>query len=225
MQDNERESDGEVLLCFHCGNRTYMDLLKSHKVVNYDVIDEENGFTIDTTKVWRMLCCKTCKNVTLRKIEWFSEFIDYRGKPIVETATVCPYMTIKNDNMPKGVSDAYESAINVRHIDGAICALSLRRTLERMCKDKGAAGRDLYTKLKQLSEMRVLPPIIDEMAHILKDLGNEAAHADEVDFDDQIVNSMIEFTGIILDYVYAIPEKINQVQTLLSKRVSDTERD
>ena len=67
--------------------------------------------------------------------------------------------------------------------------------------------RDLYSKLKYLAETKVMPPIVDEMAYILKKLGNAAAHADDIVFDEGIVNSMIEFTQIILDYVYNIPTK------------------
>ena len=65
----------------------------------------------------------------------------------------------------------------MRNIDGAICAFAVRSTLEKMCKDKGEIKGSLYDKLKNLSKKGVLPPILDEIADVLRDLGNAAAHA------------------------------------------------
>lgn len=81
-----------------------------------------------------------------------------------------------------------------------------------MCKDFRATGKDLYSKLKELSERGVLPPILSEMGDILKLMGNAAAHGDDAEFDDEIILSLIDFTQIILDYVYNIPANLEAVQ-------------
>ncbi|GMA62965.1 DUF4145 domain-containing protein [Alicyclobacillus fastidiosus] len=90
--------------------------------------------------------------------------------------------------------------------------MSLRRTLEMMCKDQGANGKDLYTKLKQLSHQRILPPILSEMGDILKLLGSAAAHGDDAEFDDDVISAIVDFTQIILDYVYNIPVNLKVIQ-------------
>jgi hypothetical protein len=211
---------GQVLLCYHCGNKTYMELITNHNHTDSEHIYEGDGTivaTVEFSKTWYFYSCKVCSNITVERKDWCSEVTEPNGSPIISSYIIYPQVTQKNESMPEGVFKAFEAAIKVRHIDGAICVLSLRRALEKMCKDKGANQRDLYQKLKYLSDCKVLPPIIDEMAYVLKQLGNAAAHADDIDFDDTIVSAMIEFTQIILDYVYNIPTKLKQVQDSLGK--------
>ncbi|QJD86346.1 DUF4145 domain-containing protein [Cohnella herbarum] len=210
---------GAVLLCYHCGNRTFMDLIKHHKHVDSEEIADSYGYihnSADFVRNWYMYSCKVCGEITVQRENWFSEETHPDGRPIINSQVVYPQVTNKNSDMPDGVFEAFQAAIKVRHIDGAICALSVRRALEKMCKDKGATQNDLYRKLKHLADTKVLPPIVDEMAYILKQLGNAAAHADDIVFDDGIVTSIIEFTQIILDYVYNLPAKLKRVQDLRS---------
>lgn len=89
-----------------------------------------------------------------------------------------------------------------------------------MCKDKGASGKTLYLKLKDLSDKGVLPPILTEMTSVLRDLGNAAAHGDEREFSEELIESMIKFTNVILDYVYNLPDKLSEIQKQLSRTVN-----
>ncbi|GIQ69024.1 DUF4145 domain-containing protein [Xylanibacillus composti] len=209
---------GAVLLCYHCGNKTFMDLINNHRLVNSDDISDNYvnvQYSVEFVRNWYTYACKVCGEITLKREEWFSEDTHHDGRPILKSQIVYPQVTNKESNMPNGVFEAFEAAIKVRHLDGAICVLSLRRALERMCNDKGATQRNLYRKLKFLADSKILPPILDEMAYILKQLGNAAAHADDVTFDEHLVSSMIEFTQMILDYVYNMPEKLKSVQKLM----------
>ncbi|MBU5670233.1 DUF4145 domain-containing protein [Paenibacillus sp. MSJ-6] len=107
-------------------------------------------------------------------------------------------------------------------MEGVLCAIGIRRTLELMCKDKNATGDNLYSQLSDLSNKGVLPPILSNMATVLRKLGNEAAHgtADE-QFSKEIIDSMIKFTQVILDYVYQLPDEITKIQKHLSKSFED----
>ncbi|MCS1350285.1 DUF4145 domain-containing protein [Mechercharimyces sp. CAU 1602] len=67
------------------------------------------------------------------------------------------------------------AALKTKNIDGAICVLALRRTLEMMCIDKGENNRNLYKNIQELSDRDILPPILDGMAGILREVGNYAA--------------------------------------------------
>lgn len=210
---SSEQGQGKVFLCYHCGNKTFMDLVKYHQHIDSDEIAD--NYSVDFVRNWYIYSCKVCGEITVNREECFSEDISFDGKIIVKSSIVYPQVTNKNSNMPDGVFESFEAAVKVRHIDGAICALSIRRALEKMCKDKGATHRDLYSKLKYLAEAKILPPIIDEMAYVLKQLGNAAAHADDVVFDEEIVSSMIEFTQIILDYVYNMPAKLKAIQSVI----------
>lgn len=54
----------------------------------------------------------------------------------------------------------------------------------------------------------IIPPVIDKIANSLKDEGNKVAHGDEIEFSSNSVNNMIEFTRIILNYLYVLPKRI-----------------
>ncbi|MPN46987.1 hypothetical protein SDC9_194586 [bioreactor metagenome] len=93
-----------------------------------------------------------------------------------------------------------------------------------MCKGQGENDGDLYKKLENLSSRNIMPPILNDMATILRRLGNAAAHADEADFPQEVVRSMIEFTQTILDYVYVLPDKLESIQKKLSKEATVSDK-
>jgi len=208
-----------VKLCLHCGNKTKMDNVAHHKWTDSDY---EEGFHEEYK--YSLFMCPVCNEVTFEKESLFSEdicFIEHlhpheQEKLIEENTRVeilYPFRTDYTNHVNKDVQSAFESAIKVRNIDGAICVLSLRRTLEIMCKDKGETEGNLYQMLKSLSSKGILPPILDNMASILRKLGNAAAHANEIEFDREKVDLLVHFTKTILDYVYTLPAQLEELQT------------
>lgn len=81
-----------------------------------------------------------------------------------------------------------------------------------LCYDQGAEGRTLYKKLVDLSDKAIIPKVLDKVSHLIRDLGNAAAHEKDVEFDIHIINDIIRFTRIILDYVYVIPKELIRIQ-------------
>jgi hypothetical protein len=212
----------KVITCLHCGNQTQMEAVANYKKTEqFEDMWEEITYTL--------FLCPVCKNVTLEKKSLFSEDIvhvahldEYEQHEEIEKATrveyIYPHNSVEGDYIPKNVKQAFEAALRVRNIDAAICAIAIRRTLEMMCKEKGETGRNLYTMLKNLSEKGILPPILNDMASVLRELGNTAAHADDAEFNQDLVPSMIEFTKIILDYVYNLPKRIEHIQDSIGKK-------
>lgn len=216
----------KIITCYHCGNKTLMNI-----VASYNWIDEDHEHGIWEDCDFKMYMCPICNNMTLERECLFSEdayFVsclnlnkDQQQREIEKVTaidTLYPFQAINSSHIPKAVKDSFESAIKVRNIDGAICAIAIRRTIEMVCKDKGVKEGSLYEMLKSLSDNGILPPILEEMASVLRKIGNAAAHADEKDFDHDLVNSMIEFTKIILDYLYNIPEQLKQVQDSIGEQ-------
>ncbi|MEH7526729.1 DUF4145 domain-containing protein [Bacillus sp. JJ1503] len=135
-----------------------------------------------------------------------------------------PRFEAKEEYVPKGVKDAFDAALKVRNLDGAICILALRRALEKLCKHKCAEGKDLFSKLKDLQNKKILPEIIKDLSYILRKEGNSAAHADDIEFDQDTVNLMVEFTQTIIDYVYTLPEKIKKAQERIKNHEPEKEK-
>lgn len=217
----------KVLTCHHCGNKTVMKEVAHYQHEETEEIWDHSFelyrpvHVITYVKDWHIFLCPVCINVTLEIIESNSMEIEPDGRPCVTKKLLYPFETMEKNNIPKNVAAAFESALKVRQIDGAICAIAIRRTLEMMCKDKGEQGKNLYIMLKALSDKGILPPILNDMASVLREIGNSAAHADDKEFNPDIVSPMIEFTKIILDYVYNLPEQIEQIQDRIGKKTNE----
>ncbi|WP_340084188.1 DUF4145 domain-containing protein [Siminovitchia sp. FSL H7-0308] len=216
----------EVKVCFHCGNKTQMELINnhSHTETEYEFDLEGGAYPIgEYYEEYFFYQCPVCNKFTLecKESDTFSSFPS--GELIHTIKTLYPAIDTSKNRLPSSIRAAYQAAQKVRNIDGAICAIAIRRTLERMCKDKGATGRNLYTKLKQLSDKGIIPPILDDMSILIKDIGNQAAHADDAEFDEPLIRSLLKFTDIILEYVYVLPYEIKRLQLTMSDRKKEEE--
>lgn len=204
-----------VILCHHCGNKTRM-----HRVAYYDHIVEyeylDYGITFCTQ--WALFFCPVCLDVTLRRLDWDDNSVDERGELIVSSKDIYPVCSDRTEGVPEVIHKAFEAALRVKNIDSAICILALRRTLEKLSKDQGATGRTLYEKTKDLAQKKILPLILDEMADVLRELGNAAAHADDIKFDEEMVSQLIEFTQTIINYVYVLPQQLRRIQEKMNEK-------
>lgn len=219
--------EDKVMQCNHCGNKTLMNLVAEHEfndqehIFDHSWSSDQPVLSVYWFYHWKLYFCPVCQNVTLIRLSGDSEDVEYDGQPIIRETTLYPSNSIENKHIPEPVSAAFEAALKVRNLEGAVCVLALRRALEKLCKHEGAEGRDLFTKLKDLQNKGKLPPIMDEIAFILRVEGNQAAHADDVEFDKDTVNQLIDFTQTILDYMYTLPNKIKAAQ----KRIAQIERE
>src|SRR5688572_19694927 len=81
----------------------------------------------------------------------------------------------------------------------------IRRTLEEICKDRGANGNNLFNRVEALGKLIIFPQGFLEAMHNIRLLGNDAAHVD-ADLYYQIgrdeVEAAVEITKEILKAVY-----------------------
>jgi len=109
-------------------------------------------------------------------------------------------------NVPEPVVAALEEAITC-HANACYvaAAMMVRKTLEELCGDRGAAGANLKERLKALGGKVVLPQELLDGLDDLRLLGNDATH-----FDSQVYNKVgreevelgVEFTKEVLKGVY-----------------------
>lgn len=206
----------KVLTCYHCGNETVMERIANHTHTETETFGDEhlpNHFTIQFHWTWRLYLCKVCINVTLEHMKNNDDDIFSK-----EEMLLYPFQKNEEGYIPEKVARAYESALKVKNIDGAICAIAIRRTLEMVCEDKAAKGKNLFEKLNDLSEKSGLPPIIEEMTTVLREIGNTAAHSGDSEFDNEVVPSLLEFTEKVLEYVYYLPSKLEEIQNRIQNQ-------
>lgn len=83
-------------------------------------------------------------------------------------------------------------------------AVMVRRTLEAVCKDKGATGKDLYSKLDDLKNKKVIEGRLSDWSHDLRALGNEAAHDTSIFIHSEDAKDALELAEALLSYVYVL---------------------
>ncbi len=120
--------------------------------------------------------------------------------------------------IPKPVATALEEAITC-HAHGCFTAagIMVRKTLEELCDDRGAAGKDLKERIAALSSKVVVPKDLLDGVDDLRLLGNDAAHIQSKTFNQvgqQEVEVAIDFAKEVLKAVYQYQTLVQRIQAL-----------
>ncbi|MBW3565436.1 MAG: DUF4145 domain-containing protein [Acidobacteria bacterium] len=121
-------------------------------------------------------------------------------------------------NIPNNVRDAIEEAVKCHAIQCyTAAAIMVRKTLEELCRDRGANGKNLKERIKDLGTKIVLPTELLEGLDDLRLLGNDAAHIESQEFNKigkDEVEVGIEFAKEILKAVYQYSALLNRLRSL-----------
>ncbi|BAB53652.1 DUF4145 domain-containing protein [Mesorhizobium japonicum] len=166
------------LRCPHCHHAASFSGFDGCSDLRYNVQAKRHpsGATTNTFDIAGM---RRCPNTTCRKLVFVME--DKYGE--IESF---PPEVIDFDasNLPSDILSSLEEAIRCH---AANCyrasALMVRRTLEELCDNKSATGKDLKTRLAALGTVAVIPSELLSAADELRILGNDAAHIEAKDYD------------------------------------------
>jgi len=199
-----REVEYSVVICPHCGNKTATTLLKLH-IDSIQPIDD----IPDIFDQYGIFKCPACKGILFVK---HTMCIDNNENEYFckEKMVLYPSFPFYFDNVfvPTKIAQAIETAHRVRRIDVELCFLSLRATLERICKEKGAIGKTLEEMVKDLIKREILPGMFQDLCDVIRKYGNKAAHGDEVKESD--IDNVIRYVIIIIDYLYSLPQSVKE---------------
>jgi hypothetical protein len=212
----------KVLKCYFCGNETLMNLVGEYR-------DDWGNEDFSGYSIYRMFACPVCHKVTLHEEYWEEGMFRYDNRGNMEEyATeeiLYPFNTLKGNNLPAEVKEAFESALKTKNINSAVCSMALRRTLEIICAEKGAEGQDLWQKIEDLSKKGVLPPELKHASTITRKYGNIGAHDIKVSIPSHELDNIIEFVQYIIDYLYILPHKLKRAEKRLLNAKEDMEVD
>ncbi|GAA5510039.1 hypothetical protein Rcae01_05545 [Novipirellula caenicola] len=93
----------------------------------------------------------------------------------------------------------------------------LRRTLEKICDDRGATGNNLKARIKDLESKIVLPRELIDAMDELRLLGNDAAHIEARTFaeiSEQELAVAFEFTKEIIKGLYQYSSLLERLRSL-----------
>ena len=212
-----------VHTCFHCGNTGLLKPIGKTGWKNEDIYEDNLGNVISYLLIehedWFVFECPVCNKPVI-----ISEYIfDAAENGPYEMKIEYPTIALSPDGVPKEIYSAFESAVKTKGIDHSICLLSLRRVLEMICKDKGAVGYNLEKKIDDLIEKKIFPTMIEDACWIIRQLGNDAAHADKIPVYTYDVEQVIGYVATIIDYLYSLPHRVEKMKKKIEERKNDEE--
>jgi hypothetical protein len=121
--------------------------------------------------------------------------------------------------VPEGLTDhiekLYVEAANVFYDKRSpqIASVSCRMLLEAACKDRLPEyfKKGLKNTIKSLGEDCIIPQTLVDLADTIRIIGNEAAH-EVIPVEQEEAETIWEFTNIFLEYLYALPYKIDRLR-------------
>lgn len=121
-------------------------------------------------------------------------------------------------DVPASVVSALEEAITCHSNQCyTAAAIMVRKTLEELCRERGAKGLNLKKRIEELRNKVVLPQELLEGMDNLRLLGNDAAHIESQEFNEvgqEEVEVGIEITKEVLKAVYQYTSLINRLQKM-----------
>ena len=139
-------------------------------------------------------------------------FIQTKDKKIITHPPL--RIDFDSSNIPSRIKNSLEEAISCHANENYISAgIMVRRTLEELCKDREASGKNLMQRIKSLQDKVVLPSELFEAMDELRLLGNDAAHIKSREYD-QIGNNE---TGIAIELTKEILKAVFQMNSLVEK--------
>jgi hypothetical protein len=121
-------------------------------------------------------------------------------------------------NIPTEVRDALEEAITCHAHDCFVAsAIMVRKTLEELCRERGAQGGNLKDRIKDLGSKVVLPQELLDGLDDLRLLGNDAAHIESTVFNSigrEEVEVGVEFTKEVLKAVFQYSDLLARLRAL-----------
>ena len=115
-------------------------------------------------------------------------------------------VSLKRENIPESIIKTFDEAVT-GHAQNCFVAsaIMIRRTLEEICEERGAVGKDIKTRIRDLQTKTLLPQELFDAMDELRLLGNDAAHIEANTFaqiSSQELDVAIEFTIQFLKALY-----------------------
>ncbi len=113
-------------------------------------------------------------------------------------------------DVPMQIAEAADEAHRSMSIGARRGAVILARAvLEATCKDKGAGGKDLYTRIDALHSAGLINELVKDEAHEVRLMGNDLAHGDfGSSVNEAEAEEILALMGEVLEEVYQRPARL-----------------
>lgn len=187
-------------------------LVDAQVVASYGYFNPEDG----PPGKYSFLKCPNCESASLvlqenyGNEEWDSP---YRLYP--------PQDNQLNLSIPDPIRNAYAEARSCLKAKAyTAAAIMCRKTLEAICAEHGATGKNLVSALKELKEKETIESRLYEWADALRISGNEAAHDVSITISAEDARDVLEFTNALLEYVFTFRDKFEAFKQRRAKKIA-----
>jgi hypothetical protein len=203
--------------CFHCGNQVPLGRIAVH--AGQELFEHIEGRRFGEDFEYHVYQCPTCAGMTI-----YGDFTKYPNARDTSYKRIYPqgsrlvperHKVASLDCVPERILKTYELSWPLRHIAPSAFAVQIRRALEFICDDQGAAGGALFEKLKVLVANKTFPGHFAEMTDLMRKVGNLGAHAGDDDVDFWDAELLDEFFRIVVEYVYITPSRLLRLRQRL----------
>ena len=233
MEENKIKSN-----CYHCNRDTNHEVMKCY--TEYETFFDD--FNTGDHEEWRrnhdheVIKCLGCDLISYRYTEYQVYYKNHTTGEIVEETrdiihqefypevntndysgelygSVVPWRLVQ---IYKEVINAYNKRLNL------LCAAGLRAIVEGICKNKGAKGKTLMDKVRDLNISGLINLEITESLKAHNFLGNYALHR----LDNPSSQELLKAIHLIEDAInslYLVPQRHSELKSLITKRVSESD--
>jgi len=200
--------------CGHCSTNTAMSIWgENHKLTR----EEYEQGSISLIFLWLTLECPACGEINVYQESYFDEYPDTPGsKPSVDRLFPQGKRVFKN--LPQFVQTSLQVARRLKSNEPLASAVFVGRTVEYVCNDRNAQGKNLEEKIKDLSSKGEIPNHLAQMAQnsrLFRNLGAHATGVDKISRSDAEI--LYDFCEAILEYIYEAPVMLKEIERRLSE--------
>ncbi len=205
------EPQQRIDFCPHCGNRAPQRLRLTQEY-QAQAWYTDTGIEAPMPAVYYVVECATCNQLLI-----YQELLpepDHGGFATAELAW--PSYGL-GPAVPGSVREIYSEATRIKSVAPNAFAVQIRRGLEAICKDRGAAKGPLVKQLEELSVRGEIPATLAQASDVLRLVGNIGAHASDDSVHPLQANAIDNFFKAIVEYVYESPRRIAEFKESMGK--------
>lgn len=77
---------------------------------------------------------------------------------------------------------------------------------------------NLFIRFCSVLTIKILPEMMTDACWIVRQSGNDAAHADDTVFTEREVDEIIEYVSTVINYLYSMPVRIARLKHQIEER-------
>lgn len=205
---SEKKAIRNVAFCPHCGNKAPQKLVYSNQYLSYGFDMQGNKTADDMPAAYFVAECETCHEILV----YLAEAYIPEKNQFSDIGLIWPDPGYLGKGVPESIREIYKEAIRIINLAPNAFAVQIRRALEALCDDRGENKGSLYDRLKGLVKKNEIPPVLSEMSHVIRLIGNVGAHGKDQNVKPGHVGIINEFFRTIIEYVYIAPQKVEQLK-------------